>query len=332
MKDQGGTLLEPSHSDLLLPAQTAPAWKCDAEVKSGCMDLCKWDKAFDEAGKPILVVVKGPTEIAADIPADDPQHDFFLSCMVSCVNSPTPVNFGSFTAYPCVGDATPPALASTNATNTAGPFPTNTGIAATFNESMDDTSINGTTFLVVDSDGNNLSGRVTYNPDTRTATFAPEADLAYSKTYTATITTGVMDDGGNALPEDYSWDFTTVAAPDITPPTVISKNPADNARDIAVNSLVLVTFSEPIDTSTIAGLINVYIPDGPVLGTFSFTDDNATVIFDPTADLAYDTSYFVLITPGVQDTAGNHMIEDVFWSFTTTTAPVRDGRALKAHR
>src|SRR3990172_8528234 len=253
---------EPAHSDLLLPAQTAPVWKCDAEAKSGCMDLCKWEKTFDEAGKPILTVVKGPKEIADDIPPDDPQHDFFMSCMVSCVDNPTPVSFGNVTAYPCVGDATPPAIASTNATNTAGPFPTDANIAATFNESMDGATINGTTFMVSGDGVNNLRGTVTYNTDTKTATFTPSEALAYSTTYTATITAGVTDAEGNALAEDYSWNFTTVAAPDTTPPTVISKDPADDASGVAVNSQVRVTFSEPIDTSAIVGLINVYIPDG----------------------------------------------------------------------
>jgi len=323
---------EPAHSDLLLPAQTAPVWKCDAEAKSGCMDLCKWEKTFDEAGKPILQVVKGPKEIADDIPPDDPQHDFFMSCMVSCVDNPTPVSFGNVTAYPCVGDATPPAIASTNATNTAGPFPTDANIAATFNESMDGATINGTTFMVSGDGVNNLRGTVTYNPDTKTATFTPSEALAYSTTYTATITAGVTDAEGNALAEDYSWNFTTVAAPDTTPPTVISKDPADDASGVAVNSQVRVTFSEPIDTSTIAESIYVYIPDETVQGNFTFTDDFATVIFTPNAGLVYSTPYSVIITTGVKDSAGNTMADDVFWSFTTTTAPVRDGRVGKISR
>ena len=320
VKDEGGTQVEPSHSDLLLPALAAPVWKCDAEAKSGCMDLCKWEKKFNETGKPILTVVKGPKEIADGIPLNDPQHDFFMSCTVSCVNSPTPVDFGSVTAYPCVGDATPPVIASTNATNTAGPFPTDANIAATFNEPMDGATINDTTFLVSGSDGNNLSGRVTYDSDTRTATFLPAVQLSYSAMYTATLTTGVTDAGGNPLALDYSWEFTTVAAPDTTPPTVISKDPVDDARGVAVSSPVSVTFSEPIDTSTISGSISVNNPDGPVPGTFFFTDDNATVIFDPTADLANDTTYSVIITTGLKDLAGNVLAEDVSWSFTTVAA------------
>src|SRR3990170_931780 len=332
VKDEGGSQVEPAHSDLLLPAQTAPVWKCDAEAKSGCMDLCKWEKKFDETGKPILTVVKGPKEIADDIPPDDPQHNFFMSCTVSCVNSPTPVSFAGITAFPCVGDATPPAIASTNATNTAGPFPTDANIAATFNEPMDGATINDTTFLGSDSDGNNLSGRVTYDSDTRTATFLPAVQLSYSAMYTATLTTGVTDAGGNPLALDYSWEFTTVAASDTTPPTVISKDPTEDAIRVAVASPVSVTFSEPIDTATVVGSINMSIPDGPVPGTFSFTDDYATVIFTPDTALAYSTSYSVIITTGVKDSAGNPMTEDVAWSFTTTTAPVRSGRAAKISR
>ncbi|MBE7444954.1 MAG: Ig-like domain-containing protein [Planctomycetia bacterium] len=67
-------------------------------------------------------------------------------------------------------------------------------------------SITPATFLVSD-ESTNIGGAVTYSGTT--ATFTPSIPLAYSTTYTATITTGVMDVAGNAMTADYIWNFTT---------------------------------------------------------------------------------------------------------------------------
>jgi hypothetical protein len=87
-----------------------------------------------------------------------------------------------------------------------------TNISATFSEAMDPTTINTTTFTL-----DSVSGTVTYDAGTRTATFDPTSNLAYSKTYTATIATGATDLAGNSLVTPDSWTFTTESAP--TQPT-----------------------------------------------------------------------------------------------------------------
>ncbi len=46
-----------------------------------------------------------------------------------------------------------------------------------------------------------------------TATFTPDAALADNTVYTATVTTAVTDLAGNHLAADYTWSFTTAAAP-----------------------------------------------------------------------------------------------------------------------
>src|SRR5262249_37933455 len=46
-----------------------------------------------------------------------------------------------------------------------------------------------------------------------TATVTPTSPLAYATTYTATITTGVKDLHGVAMPANYVWSFTTAPQP-----------------------------------------------------------------------------------------------------------------------
>jgi uncharacterized repeat protein (TIGR03803 family) len=87
--------------------------------------------------------------------------------------------------------------------------PLTTTLSATFNNAMDASTITPSTFTV----SNGVTGTVTYDPSTRTATFTPSAGLSYGITYTATITTGVKDSTGDTLPQNYTWTFTTAAAP-----------------------------------------------------------------------------------------------------------------------
>jgi len=87
-----------------------------------------------------------------------------------------------------------------------------TVITATFSEAMLDTSINTTNITV----SGGVTGVVSYDPATWTATFAPSAALAYSTNYTVTISTGVRDLAGNTLAVAKSWTFTTQAPS--TPP------------------------------------------------------------------------------------------------------------------
>ena len=81
-------------------------------------------------------------------------------------------------------------------------------VSVTFNGAIDASTLNASTFTLT-GPGGAVAGTVTYNASTDTATFTPSTALAYSTTYTATITTGVTDTSGNPLASNYSWSFTT---------------------------------------------------------------------------------------------------------------------------
>ena len=77
----------------------------------------------------------------------------------------------------------------------------------------------------------------------------PVPSLAASTSYTATITTGVKDIAGNAMTPAKSWSFTTAAASDTTPPTVVSANPASGATRLYQSaSSIVATFSEAVQS------------------------------------------------------------------------------------
>src|SRR5579863_9984501 len=94
----------------------------------------------------------------------------------------------------------------------------NTVVTAIFNKAMNPATINTTTFTLASS-GGSVTGQVTYDSSSDTATFTPASPgLAVNTAYTATITTGAKDMFGNGLAADFMWSFTTAAAACAGPP------------------------------------------------------------------------------------------------------------------
>ena len=79
-----------------------------------------------------------------------------------------------------------------------------------------------------------------------TLTINPSADLTLGSEYTIYIDAGFLKDEESNLLAYAKSLFYTVAAPDTTPPTVLSFSPADEATSVNIGSNIHVTFSEVI--------------------------------------------------------------------------------------
>lgn len=97
-----------------------------------------------------------------------------------------------------------------------------------------------------------------------------------------------------------------ITIPDITPPTVMSTNPADDTMNVPVDiERITVTFSEKIVIVASDSGLKVFAPgDNQVLGTQTMNPDKDTLIFTPSSPLAYNTQYTIMIF-GISDYAGN---------------------------
>lgn len=127
------------------------------------------------------------------------------------------------------------------------------------------------------------------------------------------------------------------AAGDATRPTVTFTVPADSAADVAANSRISATFSEPMDAATLtATSFTVATGGNPVPGTVSYDAASRTAIFTPStpALLAVNTSYTATIGTAATDVAGNALAGntatipaagDHVWTFATGAAA--DGTA-----
>lgn len=213
------------------------------------------------------------------------------------------------------GFAAPTVLAVAPPTGAEGVC-TNTIITATFSEAMNPATIDTSTFTLTGPGGTTITGVVTYNAPSNTATFTPTGGLDVSALYTATITTGVRDAYGNALLKNYAWTFTTgiMACTGVGVPTVVSATPGNGA---CPDTLVTATFSEAMDPATING--TTFTLTGPgAAGTVTYDVADESATFTPSAPLALSSTYTATITTGAQDLFGNGLATDFTWMFTTS--------------
>ncbi len=208
-------------------------------------------------------------------------------------------------------DTTPPAVSATTPADGATNVVSNAALSVTFSEPVNQSTI---TFTL--SDGSNTIP-CTLSYAGTTAIFTPSNVLAYGTTYTAKVSAGVMDLAGLAMAADHSWTFTTGAAPDTTPPNPTATAPAAGVINVGVNTAISLTFSEPVDQSTITFTLSGEGATVPCTVSYSGT----TAIFTPSSNLAYNTLYTATVSAGVNDLAGNAMQNDYFWSFMTGAAP-----------
>ena len=209
-----------------------------------------------------------------------------------------------------------PTVTSTLPLNLATGVTNVNSVTATFSLPMDATTLTSSTFFV-QKGATAVSGSVASSGAAATLTFAPA--LSPATGYTATITTGAKSTAGVALAANYTWSFTTAAALDTTPPTVVSTFPADLATGVSGGAVLQVVFSEAMTPSTInAATITLKLGAAAVSGAVTYSGTTAT--FTPGSTLTAGAVYTATVGTGVQDLAGNALAAAKTWSFTVSSA------------
>ena len=210
-------------------------------------------------------------------------------------------------------DQTVPVITLTDPLNNATDVDFNKLISITFSEPMDQLTINSSTFIVTEGTSP-VTGSIAYSGSK--AVFTPANSLSPSTTYTVTVNSGAKDMAGNILAVR-SFTFTTATAPDIILPRVNATDPLSNAIGVERNKVIKVTFSEPMDASTITSSTFI-LKQGTIIvpGSISFSGNTAS--FTPQTALGAGISYTASITTGAKDIAGNALASDLAWSFATS--------------
>jgi len=144
-----------------------------------------------------------------------------------------------------------------------------------------------------------------------------------------TVRTQILQDiSGNRVASFSSTPVELVKA-DSAPPTVLSFTPADNSTGIAVDSNLIINFSEPVQLGTTGAVKIIQSATGAVAETLlvGSTGPGLAVVggrltIDPVKDLLPGTAYHLQIDAGViKDAAGNSyqgISEASTFNFTTT--------------
>jgi hypothetical protein len=123
---------------------------------------------------------------------------------------------------------------------------------------------------------------------------------------------------GCELPDDI------VDCHDTTSPTLSSVAPTEGAASVALDPNVEANFSEAMDASTITGATFTLTLSGrgatPVAAAVSYDPSTNKATLDPNVALEAAKTYTAKVkggSAGVKDSAGNPLVADKVWSFTT---------------
>ncbi len=207
--------------------------------------------------------------------------------------------------------------------NGAVAVPLNQKLSATFSIPMNAATLTtpGTFILAVGPvpGGANVPGAVVYDSSSNSAIFSPTAALTATTQYTATITTAAQSTQGNGLAANFNWTFTTGAAANAIPPTVITYKSIGRRSERAAQSKNRRHIQHAMNPATIsaAGTFTLAVTAGgaAVLGTVTYSGN--TAVFSPAANLSPSTQYTATITTAAKDLTGVAMAANDVWSFTT---------------
>jgi hypothetical protein len=213
---------------------------------------------------------------------------------------------------------------------------TNTQVTVSFSEDMDPASLNANRLTLTSGpDDTPVTGAVRYAVGARTASFKPDQLLPSNSAFTVTVNTAVTDLAGNPMQVPKVWTFTTSELADTTAPLVTMVNPADTSTGICTNKTVNATFSKPMEPLSITSTTLTLTPSNQLGAAVAavVTYDALTQIasINPSAKLAAATAYTAVVhggLTGVKDLAGNALLADKVWRFSTGAGECQSPVAL----
>jgi hypothetical protein len=249
---------------------------------------------------------------------------------------------------PLPSDTTPPTVSTLSPSDNATDVAIGTDLVATFNENI----AKGTGNILIKKSSDNsiaysidvTSGEVTVSGAVLTINPSPDFDNGTGY-YVEIPATAVKDIAGNffaGISGADTWNFTTIAAGDITPPTITSLSPADDATGVALNADLVATFSEDVLKGT-GNILVKKTSDDSIVHTIDVasglvTVSGAVVTINPATDFAFNTGYYVEIPATVFKDASSNFFAGISdkntWNFTSladtippTVVSIDDGDA-----
>jgi large repetitive protein len=233
------------------------------------------------------------------------------------ISSPTALNFATMV----VPDGIAPVLLSTSPVDDSTNVPVDGVITFTFNEAVTvdvgeiRISQQGGTWSTISIQSNDTS-QVSIAGGV--VTIDPSIDLEPNISYSVQILSNVFADLTGTWFPGTMFNFTTEPT---TTPVLLSTLPSDDATNVAVNPVLVLTFDQVVNAGS--GNIEIHNANGSIFETIAVTDASRVtivgnkVIIDPTGTLSQGASYYVTIAPGaIENELGIHSFAG--WTDSTT--------------
>ncbi len=219
-------------------------------------------------------------------------------------------------------DTVAPAIVSLSPGNGATNVGDNAIVRLVFSKPINPLTVNSSTIQLSGGGTIVVPDSITFSNSNQSVAMTPHAPLPDGSQMTLTIN-GVTDVAGNPVPAQ-TIQFTTRQGPDTIQPSVLSASPVNGAGNVAVNAVVVLHVSEPIDPGTVNSSTFSVLNGGNYLaGTYSVSPDGQTITFLPSPALAANHNYPVEIG-NMADLAGNTLNTSgctlCYFTFTTGSA------------
>ena len=222
-------------------------------------------------------------------------------------------------------DSTPPKVSAIFPSDGSVDIPiTQKGVILIFSETLDPVSITKNSIQVQNSLSETISG--SFVRIANTVVFYSSSNYEANVTYTIKVNKELKDLAGNSLEQESTFTFRTVSyqtSSSVPPPTFttssISSNLTNGQTGINPSSSISLNFPEAIDPASVNGNSITLVDSlgNAIAGTFVFTNNNLSVVFDPSVDLSPNTTYTLSALEGIKTLSGNRLSSTFTLSFTT---------------
>ncbi len=180
--------------------------------------------------------------------------------------------------------------------------PTNSLIVITFDEPMDKASIEQ--YLKI---APQIATEYSWDEQGKILTITPTNPLQKETKYEVIIGQGSKSQIGGVLMKDVIYNFTTLGKV-----KVVATNPASKTSGASITAPIKVTFDQEVDHKSAQGNFTI---SPNIQGSFSWQGN--TLIFTPSHNLNYQTTYTVTLTKGIKSIYGTDSQDNISFSFTT---------------
>ncbi|HEX4133697.1 MAG TPA: Ig-like domain-containing protein [Bryobacteraceae bacterium] len=200
-------------------------------------------------------------------------------------------------------DTTPPTVISVIPLNNATGIGPNNPVIVTFSKSMNPSTLTSSNLAIYE--GTTVYTRSFNVSFDGTMAVFNAGNLPYNTTFTVVVTPNVADLAGNQLAAQFTSTFTTIPQPTTTVPTVTAIHPTAGATGVPVNAAITFFISEPLNTATVPGALNVSQNGVLITGNITYGSNNQVVTFTPSTNFLKGANIEAFFTPAATDNSGN---------------------------